>query len=223
MLLDMTTQNHKATLGERFHAFAQQRSDLSPPIVTTTTLKEAGFHPQEIARLVQQGELEQAQRGVYALSTLGGVAFSHLGRVFEVAQRFPKAVLCLVSAASYHRLVTTEPLNVELALHRERTGHRPKALGVDFYWMTDQIFQYGQQTDQTYGAPVCVYSPAKTVADLCRRRHKVGMNLYLEALKSYLRHGGPDGEGGPVAPLLEAARVCDVEGPLRHDLLVLHG
>lgn len=218
----MTTKSHTSALAERLHALAEVQAE-TVPIVTTAALKAAGFHPQEIARLVQQGELELAQRGVYAINALGGLAFSHLGRVFEVQQRFPKAVLCLVSAASYHRLVTTEPLNVELALHRERTGHRPKAVGVEFSWMTDKVFQFGQQLDQTYGTPVNVYSPAKTVADLCRRRHKIGMNLYLEALKSYLKHGGPHGEAGATAPLLEAAHVCGVAGTLRHDLVVLHG
>lgn len=170
----MTAYNHNPSLTERLQAFAEQHSGSTT--VTIARLKAAGFHSQQIARLVEQGELERAQRGVYAINALGGLAFSHLGRVFEVQQRFPNAVLCLLSAASYHRLVTTEPLNVELALHRERTGHRPHAVGVDFYWMTDKVFQFGQMIDQTYDFPVKVYGPAKTVADLCRRRNKVGIN-----------------------------------------------
>ena len=218
----MQTENHTPSLQERFERYLGA-VEMQYAQITTAELKQAGFHPQEIARLVEQGQLESAQRGVYAITSLGGLAFSHLGRVLELQLRFPKAVLCLVSAASYHRLTSQEPFEVHLALHRETSGRKPRAVGAAFHWMTTTVYEYGQVKDATYDTPVLVYSPAKTVADLCRRRHKLGSDLYLEALKTYLKRGGEGEQQGPTGPLLEAARVCGVETTIRRDLAVLHG
>ena len=219
----METENHTSELSLRLERFLRAAPRDSQRLVRAADFAQAGFHGQELARLVERGELQRVQRGVYAVTEHGGAALSHTDRVLELQRRFPKAVLCLSSAASWLGLSTEEPFEVDLALHRERTGHLPVALGARFHWMTTLVFEFGQMTDTRHGVPVRVFTPAKTVADLCRRRNTLGFASYLSVLKAYLEHGDEDGSRGSAAPLLAAAQVCRVEATVRRDLSVLYG
>jgi Transcriptional regulator, AbiEi antitoxin len=219
----METEVHKPELSRRLERFLCAVPRNAQRLVKAADFMQAGFHGQELARLVERGELQRVQRGVYAVTEHGGAALSHIDRVLELQRRFPQAVLCLSSAVSWLGLSTEEPFEVDLALHRERTGHLPVAPGAHFHWMTTTVFEFGQVADTRYGVPVRVFTAAKTVADLCRRRNTLGLVPYLGALKAYLEHGGEDGSRGATAPLLAAAQVCRVEPVIRRDLSVLYG
>ena len=206
---------------DRWAAFIQSGLPANVHVVSAAELRQVDS--QEIARLVERGALEPVQRGVYAITAFGGAALNAIGRVQELQRRLPQAVLCMTSAASYLRLTTSEPGEIDLAQHRETTGRKPAAQGAAFHWMTTPVYQFGQMVDDSYGPPVRLYTAAKTVADLCRRRNKIGMDVYLGVLKAYLQRGGEHGEQGATLPLLEAARICGVERTIRRDLAVLYG
>ena len=61
-----------------------------------------------------------------------------------------------------------------------------------------------------------VYSAEKTLADLLRHAPRIGMDLFLEGLKTYLRQRTRN-----VWTLQEAARICRVERKLNAILEVL--
>lgn len=208
-------------LSQRWMTFLGQTLPASQRLVTTARLRAAGFEGVELTRLMQQGQLERVERGVYALPAAGGAASSHAERLAEVQLRFPKSVACLGSAASLLGLTTTEPLEIDLALPGRSVGRTPQAAGVQFHWMTDDIYGYGQTTNLSSGVPLRTFDAAKTVADYCARRNKVGKSAYLIVLKAYLAHGGPGGGPGATLPLLAAARMCRVEKIIRADLAVL--
>jgi len=56
------------------------------------------------------------------------------------------------------------------------------------------------------GTPVRIYSPEKTIADCFKLRRRVGLDVALEALKSYRQRPGFDPD-----TLLHYARICRVE------------
>ena len=55
-----------------------------------------------------------------------------------------------------------------------------------------------------------VYSPEKSVADCFKYRNKLGLDVALEALRSWRER-----KGGSVEALLAQARACRVEGVMR--------
>ena len=60
------------------------------------------------------------------------------------------------------------------------------------------------------GVPFRIYSPEKTVADCFKHRGKIGLDVALEALKTYRRQ-----KSFNVDKLLHCARVCRVEKIMR--------
>ena len=59
------------------------------------------------------------------------------------------------------------------------------------------------------GIPVRVYSPEKTLADCFKYRSKIGMDVVLEALRTYRR------QQPRFQHVLEYARICRVERAMR--------
>lgn len=208
MLADLNSPAESGTSGDR-------------RVLTAAELRTRGLSGTAITRLVARGHLQRVARGVYAVTAAGGAATSHAERLAELQVRYPTAVACLHSAASVLGLSTEEPLQIDLAVPRRRTAHALHSPGVQFHWMTDPIYAYGQTVDGRHGTPLRTFDAAKTVADFCARRHKVGREAYLGILKAYLQGGGPDGSPGATTPLLAAARVCRVESVIRADLAVL--
>jgi predicted transcriptional regulator of viral defense system len=166
-----------------------------------------GIHPRTLYSMRDSGVLEQLGRGLFRLSELPPLGSPDL---VKVALRVPEGVICLVSALAFHEMTTEIPHAVHVALKRgaepPRIGHPP----VRTYWFTGGAFSEGMEVFEVDGVAVRVYAPAKTVADCFKYRNKLGLELALESLRSYLRdlHGHPD-------ELVRYGRVCRVESVMR--------
>ena len=173
-------------------------------IITRGDAVEEGVNPRLLSEWVETGKLERVQRGVYrSPDALRG----ELDTWLEVSLRVPQGVVCLLSAARYHDLTTFAPSEVFMALPNK--AWRPKLdwPPVRYFYFSGSAYSYGIEEHAKGAGTVNIYSPEKTVADLLRYRNKLGENLFLEALKTYLA-----GPGFSVPKLLEAARACHVEG-----------
>jgi hypothetical protein len=71
-------------------------------------------------------------------------------------------------------------------------------------------FTEGIETHRIEGVRVCVYSVAKTLADLFKYRNKVGLDVALEALRDAWQK-----RRFTMEALDRAARVCRVERVMR--------
>ena len=104
-----------------------------------------------------------------------------------VCQRVPNAVLCLLSALQWHEIGTQLPHEVWIALPE---GTQAPALGYPALRITrlrGAAYSDGIQTVTEHGAPIRVYSAAKTVTDCFKFRNKIGLDVALEALKDAWR------------------------------------
>jgi len=149
------------------------------------------------------GVLEQISRGIYRLVDLPPMSNPDL---VTVSLRFPKAVVCLISALSFNEITTQIPHEVSVAVPR---GSRMPSLDyppVHAYKFSPEAFQAGIEKYQIDGVAVQVYSAEKTLADCFKYRNKLGMDVVLEALKLYCGQRILN-----LDKLLEYARVCRVE------------
>ena len=127
-----------------------------------------------------------------------------------VALRVPKGVICLISALAFHDLTTQIPHEMSVAIARgvekPRIAHPP----VRFYRFSGASFDTGVEIHKLDGVDVRIYSPEKTVADCFKYGNKIGLEVALEALRSWREpsRANPDA-------LLEMARVCRVKSVLR--------
>ncbi len=172
-------------------------------LLRAADVRELGCSPQLLVRLYQTGQLQRVARGLYSLPDAAVTEHQSLA---EVCQRVPKAVVCLLSALQFHGVGTQAPHEVWIAL--PEGTQRPS---VDFpplriARMRGPAYSEGIQTVLEQGAPIRVYSVAKTVADCFKFRHKVGLDVALEALKGAWRARQLD-----LAELSRHARINRVE------------
>ena len=153
-------------------------------VLSAADVREQGWSPQLLIRLHQVGKLHRLGRGLYALPDAEVTEHQTL---MEVCQRVPKAVLCLLSALQFHEIGTQLPHQVWIALPE---GTQAPALSYPPLRITrlrGAAYSDGIQTVADHGAPIRVYSAAKTVTDCFKFRNKIGLDVALEALKDAWR------------------------------------
>jgi predicted transcriptional regulator of viral defense system len=161
------------------------RAARSTSLLTIRDLEASGLSRVAVGRRVARGQLVRVQRGVYAEPSASRSEHHDLA---IVAARSPRVVVCLLSAAAFHRLGTQAPHELWVALPPRTwapTAGEGAALRVVRF--TGPRYGDGVEEHRIAGVTVRVYSVAKTVVDLFRYRNKVGLDVALEALRESRR------------------------------------
>ena len=167
---------------------------------------EAGVAKAAVLRLADAGKLERIGRGLYALP---GREVGESEALVQVAKRVPEGVVCLLTALSFHNLTDQNPSQVWLAIDRKARRPRLDWPPLEVVWWSHEVLSFGVMTKTIGGVVLRVTSPAKTVADCLRYRHKLGTDVAVQALRDYRRGRRSIDE------LFAAARFCRVERTLR--------
>ena len=176
-------------------------------VLHTAQARRLGISPRTLYALRDSGALERLSRGLYRLADAAPFSSPDL---VTVALKVPQAVICLISALSFHNLTTQIPRAVDIALPR---GARRPALDyppLHVYWFSAPAWREGAESHTLDGVTVRVYCPEKSVADMFKYRTKLGLDVALEALRRYQRR-----QDFNVNRLLHYARVCRVEKVIR--------
>ena len=153
-------------------------------VLRAADVRAQGWSPQLLIRLHQAGKLHRLGRGLYALPDAEVTEHQTL---IEVCQRVPKAVLCLLSALQWHEIGTQLPHEVWVALPEGTQAPAPGYPALRITRLRGAAYSDGIQTVAEHGAPIRVYSAAKTVTDCFKFRNKIGLDVALEALKDAWR------------------------------------
>lgn len=168
---------------------------------------EAGISRYALYRMLDEGVVQRVSRGVYRLVDLPPLSDPDLA---VVALRIPNAVVCLVSALAFHERTTQVPHAVWIALPRKASTPRLDHPPLSVHRFARVAYEAGVETHYVDEVPIRIYGAEKTLADLFEFRSRVGMDVVLEALELYTERKRPD-----VGALLEYARMCRVERPMR--------
>lgn len=175
--------------------------------VEARSVARAGIHTQVLTRLVAEGALERVARGRYRLAS--AEITEHHGLVLASVAA-PHGVVCLLSALAFHDIGTQLPAEVWFAIERGRSEPRVPGLRIRVVRYSGPAFSHGIERHRIEGQPVRVYGVAKTLADLFKARHRVGLDVALEALREAWRD-----RRFTMDDLDRAARACRVERVLR--------
>jgi hypothetical protein len=128
--------------------------------------------------------------------------------LIDVCAAVPDGVICLVSALAYHGLTTTMPKEVWVAI--PRNAYAPvMGLPCRFIRMGEGIHQAGAETLKVgRQGTLRIYGQAVSICQALHYRERIGLDLALEALRTYLR------QGGSVRALEECAEVCRIRTTL---------
>ncbi len=153
-------------------------------VLRARDLKDESLSPMTLSRLVHRGELLQISRGLYAHP---GMLESPLVSLAIAARKIPRGVICLLSALRFHELTTQSPFEVWMALppHARVPTLEYPVLRVVYF--TGKAETLGVEIHPVGGVDLRVTSLARTVIDCFRYRHKIGIDVALEALRESLR------------------------------------
>jgi predicted transcriptional regulator of viral defense system len=157
--------------------------------------------------LRDKGSIVQVSRGVYRLA---GLPEHRNPDLCVVSLRYPRAVVCLISALSFHDMTTQIPHEVSIALPRGSRAPTIKYPPIRSFLFSETSYASGIEEHEIDGVRVRVYDIEKTLVDCYKFRNKIGMDVFLEALRQYK-------EAGHTKPvrLMEYSRACSVEKAIR--------
>ena len=172
----------------------------------TRDLIALGVHTDSLYALRENGRIVELGRGLYRLANVREAEHPDLA---VVAARAPNAVVCLISALSYHGITTQIPSSIHLAVPRGTYKRITLSIPVTIYQFDPKTFNEGLESQLIGGMPVKIYSAARTVVDCFKFRNKLGMDVALEALHlARIRKRVQNRE------LLRYARLLRVETPM---------
>ena len=143
---------------------------------------EHGITRYMLYSLRDKGIIEQVSGGVYRLTELPPISNPDL---VTVSLRFPNAVLCLISALSYHNITTQIPHVISVAVPRESRIPKLAYPPVQAHRFSNEAYNSGIGKHVIDGVSVKIYTPEKTLADCFKFRNKLGMDVVIEALRFY--------------------------------------
>lgn len=192
----------KKTASERILELAAHQ-----PLVRPRDIEARGIAREALLRLYRQGLLVRPARGVYALAE-SPVTEHHSFAV--VAKLVPRCVVCLLSALRFHGLTTQDPHEVWIAV--DFKAHKPavKSPPLRVARFSGPALVKGIEAHEVEGVQVRVYSAAKTVADCFKYRHKIGIDVAIEALRDALR-----ARKAAIDEINRYAKVCRVANVMR--------
>jgi predicted transcriptional regulator of viral defense system len=166
-----------------------------------------GIHPEYVRRLCQRGRLMRIGRGLYAPADAD--LSPHLA-LAAAAKCVPRAIACLLTALHFHEIGTQLPSEVWLALDRATAKPRIAYPVLRIVRFSGDALSAGIETHRIENVSVRVYGPAKTVADCFKYRHKIGLDIGLEALRECVRE-----RRCTFDELWHYARICRVANVMR--------
>jgi predicted transcriptional regulator of viral defense system len=172
-------------------------------VIHLQDVKARSLSPASLYWLHRKGQIVRAGRGRYVLPELPATEHHTLAMA---SQRVPHAVACLLTALRFHGLTTQAPFEVWLALENKAWQPTSTGLPLRFVRFSGAAFTAGVEIHVVEDVQVKVYSVAKTVADCFKYRHKIGLDVAIEALRDALRQ-----RKATVDELWQSAEVCRVQ------------
>ncbi len=173
-------------------------------IIRTQEALRRGIHRRTLYGLRDDGVLLPTSRGLYRLADME--SFPTEIDLVNVAKLVPHGVICLISALFFHELTTQIPHEIWLAVDRKARKPKVDYPPVRSIFFTGPCFREGIEVHRIMEQDVRIYNAPKTVIDCFRWRNEVGIDVALEAARSYLKR-----RGASPATLMDYAKLCKVE------------
>ena len=173
-------------------------------IIRTQEALRRGIHRRTLYGLRDDGVLLPTSRGLYRLADME--SFPTEIDLVNVAKLVPHGVICLISALFFHELTTQIPHEIWLAVDRKARKPKLDYPPVRSIFFTGPCFREGIEVHRIMEQDVRIYNAPKTVIDCFRWRNEVGLDVALEAARSYLTR-----RGASPSMLMDYAKLCKVE------------
>jgi len=149
-------------------------------LLLSKELERGGLAREQIARLVEAGELQKVARGLYALPDY--TPSEHEGLMI-VTKRQPRSMFCLLTALRFHELTTQAPFEIWVALGKDDKPPRLSYPPIRVVRYSPQSLAAGVKQYTVDNIRIRITDIPKTIADCFKYRHRIGLDVALEALR----------------------------------------
>jgi len=151
------------------------------PILKTVQLKNQKFHSREIAELSEKGYINKLKTGYYIWADTEKDLSDHA----LACGLIPNGVIYLNSAAAFYDLATVNPASITMAIPpRNINIKKPDYPPIELYPIY-RNFALGIKEINDNGI-MRIYNKERTVCDFFKNKNKVGNDIALEVIKSYM-------------------------------------
>ena len=150
----------------------------------SSELRASKIHGQTLARMVEDGKVLRAGRGLYKLPETD---YSLNHSLAEIAKAVPKGVICLISALQFHELTLQLPPHAWVAVGRKKWMPRIRYPSFRAIRFGEKAMLVGIEYHIIDKVETPVFDPAKTIVDCFRYRKKIGIDVALEGLRNGIR------------------------------------
>ncbi|MFA5033985.1 MAG: transcriptional regulator [bacterium] len=175
--------------------------------VRFSSILNAGFHSDLLVALEKEKKVKRVARGLYRLDNYVPMTNPD---IINASLQAPRGVVCLLSALSFYEVTTEVPEHIDMAILRGSHAYRIKYPPVRFYRFDSKSYEAGVEERKIDGCRIKVYNLAKTLADCCKFRNKIGMNIVREALKVAIKEKN-------IKPkeIMQYAKICRVDNIIK--------
>ncbi len=167
----------------------------------TSHLKKHHIGMRPLNKAINDGIIERTKRGLYKLKDYPEDENSSF---VDICMANQKAVICLLSAASYYELTTYNPTVNDVAVPNNANIFKLEYPPIHVYYFINKYYEPGIETVKTINGEFRIYNREKTIGDLFRYKNKIGEDIAIESLKNYLK----DKKSRNIPKLLEYANIC---------------
>ena len=167
-----------ATQKDRLLAYLTQHE-----LARAFELRKMGISATTISRAVEAGDILRIGRGLYQAADAETDLHMNLS---EVAKRAPKAVICLLSALTFHGLTDQLPRKVWFAIGAKDWTPKIPYPPIRMVRFREPYYSEGVETHVIGGTKVKMYSSPKSIADAFRNPKLVDRSVAIECLRSAL-------------------------------------
>lgn len=146
-------------------------------------LKKQGIHTRTIKKAVEEGIVEKVKPGLYKLANYPWDEFEGF---IDICNANRKAVICLLSAAVHWELTTFDPNQINVAVPRSTDKFKLDYPPIKVYYFGEKNYSNGIEKIKTKSGLFKIYNREKTICDLFRYQKKIGEDIVIEVLKTYL-------------------------------------
>ncbi|MGF3073648.1 type IV toxin-antitoxin system AbiEi family antitoxin domain-containing protein [Facklamia sp. P12945] len=155
-------------------------------IITSKEVKNSGIPTVYLTRMVENGELTRASRGIYIDSN------GDYDEYYFFHSRFSVPIFSYVSALYLHKFTDIIPNEMEITVYRGYNPHRISE-NVIIHYVTKDIYDLGVTECKTvFGNLVKVYDLERTLCDLIKNRNEVEAELFSKTINRYVRSQNKD-------------------------------
>lgn len=131
---------------------------------------------------LKTGLIFRIKRGLYRLSDIPSAY-----QEGDVAQIVKAGIFCMFTAWAHFQLTTFVSSEYHVAVHKAMKINLPDYPPIKLYYWNISVYKIGISEAKISGTTVKMYDMERSVCDAVRYRNKIGMDLFSEIIRNYLR------------------------------------